>query len=404
MRNILSGLILICLCLLWCGGCSRTGADSRSVSFDKGWKFTLSTQPGDSTSFSSPDFDDSSWRDLDLPHDWAIEGSFSEDNPSGTGGGALPGGVGWYRKTFTLPASMKGKCIYVDFDGAYMNATVYINGHDLGTRPYGYASFSYDLTPWLKPGENVIAVRVDNAEQPNSRWYSGCGIYRHVWLRALDPVHVAQWGTFVRQDSVTPDNARLTVLTNVENTGDKDVKAELTTSVVDADGKVVASVASPVELSPKCKVEVAQPLDVVSPSLWSVKTPYLYTVVSEVNVDGVTVDRYETKTGFRSLEFDAEKGFSLNGERLKINGVCLHHDAGALGAVVNRAAIARQLRILKEMGANAVRSSHNPPAPELLELCDSMGMMVMDETFDMWRKKRRRTTMHDISRNGTNAI
>lgn len=395
MRNILSGLILICLCLLWCGGCSRTGADSRSVSFDKGWKFTLSTQPGDSTSFSSPDFDDSSWRDLDLPHDWAIEGSFSEDNPSGTGGGALPGGVGWYRKTFTLPASMKGKCIYVDFDGAYMNATVYINGHDLGTRPYGYASFSYDLTPWLKPGENVIAVRVDNAEQPNSRWYSGCGIYRHVWLRALDPVHVAQWGTFVRQDSVTPDNARLTVLTNVENTGDKDVKAELTTSVVDADGKVVASVASPVELSPKCKVEVAQPLDVVSPSLWSVKTPYLYTVVSEVNVDGVTVDRYETKTGFRSLEFDAEKGFSLNGERLKINGVCLHHDAGALGAVVNRAAIARQLRILKEMGANAVRSSHNPPAPELLELCDSMGMMVMDETFDMWRKKK---TSHDYAR------
>ncbi|TGY77978.1 glycoside hydrolase family 2 TIM barrel-domain containing protein [Lepagella muris] len=395
MRNILSGLILICLCLLWCGGCSRTGADSRSVSFDKGWKFTLSTQPGDSTSFSSPDFDDSSWRDLDLPHDWAIEGSFSEDNPSGTGGGALPGGVGWYRKTFTLPASMKGKCIYVDFDGAYMNATVYINGHDLGTRPYGYASFSYDLTPWLKPGENVIAVRVDNAEQPNSRWYSGCGIYRHVWLRALDPVHVAQWGTFVRQDSVTPDNARLTVLTNVENTGDKDVKAELTTSVVDADGKVVASVASPVELSPKCKVEVVQPLDVVSPSLWSVKTPYLYTVVSEVNVDGVTVDCYETKTGFRSLEFDAEKGFSLNGERLKINGVCLHHDAGALGAVVNRAAIARQLRILKEMGANAVRSSHNPPAPELLELCDSMGMMVMDETFDMWRKKK---TSHDYAR------
>lgn len=193
MRNILSGLILICLCLLWCGGCSRTGADSRSVSFDKGWKFTLSTQPGDSTSFSSPDFDDSSWRDLDLPHDWAIEGSFSEDNPSGTGGGALPGGVGWYRKTFTLPASMKGKCIYVDFDGAYMNATVYINGHRLGTRPYGYASFSYDLTPWLHKGRNVIAVRVDNAEQPNSRWYSGCGIYRNVWLRKLAPVHVAQW-------------------------------------------------------------------------------------------------------------------------------------------------------------------------------------------------------------------
>ena len=368
------------------------GTDSRAVSFDKGWRFTLS----DSTEMRNPAYDDSSWRRLDLPHDWAIEGNFSEDNPSGTGGGALPGGVGWYRKTFRLPRSMDGKQVYVDFDGAYMNATVYINGHELGTRPYGYASFSYDITPWLNPeGENVLAVRVDNAEQPNSRWYSGCGIYRHVWLRALDPVHVALWGVFVRPDRVSDSEAVFTVTTDVENTGRKGRKVALSTEVVSPAGLVVASAISFLDVRRGETVTAAQHMSFRNPELWSVSSPNLYKVVSRVSADGHTLDEYETVTGFRNLEFDAEKGFSLNGERMKINGVCLHHDAGALGAVVNRAAIARQLRILKEMGANAVRCSHNPPAPDLLELCDSMGMMVMDETFDMWRKKK---TSHDYAR------
>lgn len=370
---------------------TAAGADSRSISFDKDWRFSLS----DSGEMSSPGYDDSSWRQLNLPHDWAIEGNFSKDNPSGTGGGALPGGVGWYRKSFDMPASWKGKQVYVDFDGAYMNATVYINGHELGTRPYGYASFSYDLTPWLKPGKNVMAVRVDNAEQPNSRWYSGCGIYRHVWLRVLDPVHVAQWGTFVRQDKVTDDNVDLTVITNLDNKGKKGVKASLTTNVVAPNGLVVATATSPVRLQAGASSEVEQKITFANPTLWSVKNPALYTVVNEVKVDGQTVDTYKVRTGFRYLEFDAARGFSLNGERMKINGVCLHHDAGALGAVVNKAAIARQLNILREMGANAIRSSHNPPAPELLELCDSLGLMVMDETFDMWRKKK---TSHDYAR------
>ncbi len=291
---------------------------------------------------------------------------------------------------------MKGKQIYIDFDGAYMNATVYINGHELGTRPYGYASFSYDITPWLKPdGENVVAVRVDNAEQPNSRWYSGCGIYRHVWLRVLNPVHVAFWGTFVRQDNVSASQAGFTVITDVENSGRKGVRGVLKTEVVAPDGLVVASDISPLRLKEGESSTVEQSMNFKNPLFWSVKAPNLYKVVSRIEIDGQTVDEYNTVTGFRNLEFDAEKGFSLNGERMKINGVCLHHDAGALGAVVNRAAIARQLSILKEMGVNAVRSSHNPPAPELLELCDSMGVMVMDETFDMWRKKK---TSHDYAR------
>ncbi len=388
-RIVVSAIIVLAAVM---SAANAVAADSRAVNFDKGWHFSLS----DSPAMSSPAFDDSSWRVLNLPHDWAIEGSFSEDNPSGTGGGALPGGVGWYRKTFRVPADMKGKQIYIDFDGAYMNATVYINGHELGTRPYGYASFSYDITPWLKPdGENVVAVRVDNAEQPNSRWYSGCGIYRHVWLRVLNPVHVALWGTFVRQDNVSASQAGFTVITDVENSGRKGVRGVLKTEVVAPDGLVVASDISPLRLKEGESSTVEQSMNFKNPLLWSVKAPNLYKVVSRIEIDGQTVDEYNTVTGFRNLEFDAEKGFSLNGERMKINGVCLHHDAGALGAVVNRAAIARQLSILKEMGVNAVRSSHNPPAPELLELCDSMGVMVMDETFDMWRKKK---TSHDYAR------
>lgn len=387
----MAAFVAVCMCFfanavsLWATG------DSRAVSFDKGWKFSL----GDSSLYAVPAWDDSSWRNLDLPHDWAIEGRFSKENPSGTGGGALPGGIGWYRKTFTFSPTWKGKELYLDFDGVYMNATVFVNGHELGTRPYGYASFSYNITPWLKPGRNIVAVRVDNSEQPNSRWYSGCGIYRHVWLRALNPVHVAQWGAFVRQDRVSEEAAELTVITRLENSGKKNVKALLVTEVVAPDGHVAAKASSPVILKNNGTTEVGQAVSVQSPSLWSVKSPVLYTVVSEVKVKGHTVDRYETRTGFRYLGFDAEKGFSLNGERMKINGVCLHHDAGALGAVVNKAAIARQLRIMKEMGANAIRSSHNPPAPELLELCDSMGLMVMDEAFDMWRKKK---TSHDYAR------
>lgn len=388
-RIVVSAIIVLAAVM---SAANAVATDSRAVNFDKGWHFSLS----DSPAMSSPAFDDSSWRVLNLPHDWAIEGSFSEDNPSGTGGGALPGGVGWYRKTFRVPADMKGKQIYIDFDGAYMNATVYINGHELGTRPYGYASFSYDITPWLKPdGENVVAVRVDNAEQPNSRWYSGCGIYRHVWLRVLNPVHVAFWGTFVRQDNVSASQAGFTVITDVENSGRKGVRGVLKTEVVAPDGLVVASDISPLRLKEGESSTVEQSMNFKNPLLWSVKAPNLYKVVSRIEIDGQTVDEYNTVTGFRNLEFDAEKGFSLNGERMKINGVCLHHDAGALGAVVNRAAIARQLSILKEMGVNAVRSSHNPPAPELLELCDSMGVMVMDETFDMWRKKK---TSHDYAR------
>ena len=384
MTKILNLIYAIALMLV-VNACANADASApRSANFDEGWKFNL----GDSAAYSQPDFNDSSWRSLNLPHDWAIEGDFSKENPSGTGGGALPGGIGWYRKTFTVPGYKEGEKVYIDFDGAYMNTTVYINGHELGTRPYGYASFSYDITPWLKEGDNVIAVKVDNSDQPNSRWYSGCGIYRHVWLRKLDAIHVAQWGTYVTTSDITPDSATVNIATTVDNTSATDAEVTLTTRVIDPQGKVAATVTASDNIAAGKSATVNQTARVADPQLWSLDNPALYSVVTDVAVGGKTVDTYQTTTGIRTIEFTADKGFFLNGEHVKINGVCMHHDLGALGAAVNTRAIRRQLEILQEMGVNAYRASHNPPAPEVLALCDSMGILVMDEAFDMWRKRK----------------
>ncbi|MBR6539719.1 MAG: DUF4982 domain-containing protein [Bacteroides sp.] len=390
--SILNFYLLLFIFLVGCT--SQSEPDTRRTNFSDDWRFLL----GDDASAANCAYDDSAWRKLNLPHDWAIEGDFSPNNPSGTGGGALPGGIGWYRKTFTPNVADSNKRLYIDFDGAYMNATVYINGHELGTRPYGYISFSYDLTPYIEWGKpNVVAVRVDNAEQPNSRWYSGCGIYRHVWLRVLDPIHIAQWGTYVTTPHVTPEEAIFSVQTNVENTTTEAQSITLKSSLIDADGHVVA-VAEPTLLTLEAHAIIAttQSLTLANPRLWSVDAPYLYRVCTElISADGHVLDTYFTTTGARYFEFDAVKGFSLNGKPMKINGVCMHHDLGCLGAAINVRALQRQLEILKEMGCNGIRCSHNPPAPELLDLCDQMGFIVMDETFDMWRKRK---TAHDYSR------
>ncbi len=334
---------------------------------------------------------------LNAGNTWAIEGDFSEKNPSGTAGGALPGGTGWYRKHFSLnPGNDR---IYIDFDGAYMNTSVYINGQYLGTRPYGYASFSYDITPYIKvSGDNVLAVKIDNSEQPNSRWYSGCGIYRNVWMRRLNPVHIPLWGQFVKA-SVASDSGNLEIATELSNLSSGDVRVQVYSVLTDPSGQM-AGKSKPSIVTVKSgerKTVVNSDIRISNPELWSTESPNLYTLMTYVQEpgNGRMLDAYETVTGFRTLGFDAKKGFSLNGKPMKINGVCLHHDAGALGAVVNRRAIERQLEIMKEMGVNAIRCSHNPPAPELLDLCDSMGLMVMDEAFDMWRKKK---TKCDYSR------
>lgn len=396
MKKLLT-LQLVCLLLLLAGACTsvpQSDGDARRTDFTAGWTFTL----GDDTAAIAPDYDDSGWRKLNLPHDWAIEGDFSKDNPSGTGGGALPGGIGWYRKAFTVDKADQGKRLYIDFDGVYMNSTVYLNGHKLGTRPYGYISFSYDLTPYLNwEGKNVLAVRVDNAEQPNSRWYSGCGIYRNVWLTRVAPVHVAQWGTYVTAENVSESSALLKLNTTVQYDADsaETAQVELLSQLLDATGKVVGETVANLELEAGTSKKIPQEITVANPQLWSLENPYLYKVKTVLSQNGQTVDTYYTNTGIRSFRFDVDKGFILNGKQVKINGVCMHHDLGCLGSAVNTRAIERQLEILKEMGCNGIRCSHNPPAPELLDLCDRMGFIVMDEAFDMWRKRK---TTYDYSR------
>ena len=380
----LTAVVMLC-------GCGSVTSPREKVDFNDGWTFHL----GDVPEASCPDFDDSGWRVLDLPHDWAVEGDFSIDNPSGTGGGALPGGIGWYRKTFVPSSADSDRLWRIDFDGVYMNAEVFVNGESLGVRPYGYISFGYDITPLLKwDAENVIAVRVDNAEQPNSRWYSGCGIYRNVWMTKTGSVRVAPNGVYVIPCTGTHDVAYIFVQTDILTEGDMSERILLRQSVIDASGKEVTSVEDTVSVEESSGLE--QEIELLDPHHWSVDNPYLYTVVTEIeSLEGRLLDRYETRCGIRCYQFRPDEGFSLNGRSMKINGVCLHHDFGCLGAAFNINAARRQLEILKDMGCNAIRTSHNPPAPQLLDLCDEMGFIVQDEAFDMWRKKK---TAHDYSR------
>ncbi len=372
--------------------CTQQNVIRETVKFNRDWKFKL----GDSEDFKNPSFDDSGWRTLNLPHDWSIEGEFSEGNPATPGGGALPGGIGWYRKTFNLSESDNGKMVFIDFDGVYQKSEVWINGHYLGFRPYGYSSFEYDLTPFLNfESENVLAVKVDNSEQPNSRWYSGSGIYRNVWLVKTGKVFVDHWGTFVTTPEVTSENALVKIETTVKNSTGNSANLKLRTLVYDPSGRKLSQAETNTNPWGKDSETFVHEIKVENPQLWSVETPQLYKAVTQVYFNGELTDTYETTFGIRTFNFDAEKGFFLNGEHLKILGVCDHHDLGCLGSAINTRAIQRQLEILKEMGCNSIRTSHNPPAPELLDLCDKMGFIVQDETFDMWRKKK---TKYDYSR------
>jgi len=367
-------------------------AQRSTLDFDRGWRFHL----GDLSGAEAPGFDDSGWRTLDVPHDWSIEGQFSDTNPAGAGGGALPGGVGWYRKAFSVAQRDAGELVFVEFDGVYRNSQVWINSHYLGKRPYGYSSFRYELTPHLRYGRerNVIAVRVDNSQQPNSRWYSGSGIYRHVRLVMTDPVHVDQWGTYVTTAEVSSGSARVTLRTTIRNASHTDQAITLRTLVYDAAGNEVAAASSDGRIPADSLTEIAHELVVRNPMVWSVERPYLYRAVSRVTCRSQLCDDYTTSFGVRNFAFDVDRGFILNGQRLKIRGVCLHHDLGALGAAVNTRALERQLQIMKEMGVNAIRTSHNPPAPELLDLADRMGVIVLDEAFDMWKKEKTKYDYH----------
>jgi beta-galactosidase len=354
---------------------------------------------GENVTYTQKGFDDRGWRQLSLPHDWGIEGPFKQEYSGETG--KLPWwGVGWYRKHFTASAKEKGKQFYLDVDGAMAYATVWLNGHFVGGWPYGYASFELDLTPYLEFGaDNVIAVRLDNPPD-SSRWYPGGGIYRNVWLVKTAPVHVDHWGTYVTTPEVSEEGGAVKLTVTLENNSAAAANLTVRTQVYElaANGRKTSSVgvSSPanVWIAAGMSAESTTSMRVAKPKLWTLQRPSLYAAVTTIEQNHKLIDAQETVFGIRTIKFDQDKGFFLNGEHIRINGVCDHHDLGPLGAALNTRALERQLEILKEMGVNAIRTSHNPPAPELLDLCDRMGILVMDESFDCWKRGKKKNDYH----------
>ncbi|WP_348263659.1 glycoside hydrolase family 2 TIM barrel-domain containing protein [Telmatobacter sp. DSM 110680] len=349
---------------------------------DAGWKFFL----GDQNGAESPSFSDTSWRVVDLPHDWSIESKPDKDNPSGAGGGFFPGGVGWYRKTFRAPADWKGKRVSVEFDGVYRDATVYLNGHKLGTHPYGYTAFTFDMTPGLNfTGPNVLAVRVDNSAQPNSRWYSGSGIYRHVRVVVTDPAHVEHWGVVVTTLEATGTSAKVSIRTRVANESSGDVPVTVETTLLDKTGNKVGSAQTMLSIATGKDDVASQEITVANPAFWSPKSPTLYRAVSTIRENGNVIDKVTTVFGIRSLAWSAENGLLLNGKPIKLTGGSVHHDNGPLGAAAFDRAEERRVELLKAAGMNAVRTAHNPPSTAFLDACDRLGLLVLDEPFDVWK-------------------
>lgn len=365
-------------------------------SFDAGWRFARfgpmpdgSVRP-EPVRLEAPERDDSAWRALDLPHDWGIEGPFRAELPNRTG--KLPwNGVGWYRKTFQSPATDRGRRVFVDFDGAMSQAKVWLNGHYVGEWPYGYASFRLELTDYLKPGaRNVIAVRLQN-ELYSSRWYPGAGLYRNVWLVRTAPVHVARHGVFVTTPEVSDERARVQLQTSIDNQSDAAVTVTVQHEIfapADPTRVLAHTTAREVVVPVGKSVAVTESAWLDQPRRWDLRNPNLYAVRTVVQCDGELVDEVTNRFGVRTIEWTANDGFRLNGSRVQLQGVCMHHDLGALGAAVNVRAMQRQLEILREMGVNAIRTSHNPPAPEWMDLCDEMGFLVVDEAFDVWRRAK----------------
>jgi len=365
------------------------GGVARRSSFDFGWKFFKGDAPG----AQQPNFADTSWRDVDLPHDWSIEGPFTK--PTVVRGVALPMGIGWYRKHFNVPESYNGRKVSIQFDAVYQLSEVWINGQYLGKRPNGFIGFSYDLTSHLKyGGENVIAVKADNSHQPNCRWYSGSGIYRHTWLVVTGQLHVAEWGTFVTTPTVNMDSAIVQVKTRVQNESNSPVECRLTSTILDRDGNPADGVqgAQPSEaksIPANGEYEFVQQIRVDQPNLWSLESPYLYTLRTSVMGEGRGGgDSYDTVFGIRKIEFDVDRGVLLNGKHVKVYGLWGHQDGGSVGNAVPERVWERRLVLLKEMGCTSIRTAHNPYAPEFMDLCDKVGIMIMNEMFDEWKQSK----------------
>ncbi|KAA3661960.1 MAG: DUF4982 domain-containing protein, partial [Calditrichaeota bacterium] len=371
-------LFLILIAIFFVGGTQQVLGQDQN--FNDSWLFYNDNAEG----AEKADFDDSNWRKLNLPHDWAIEGPFDKKYNARAGG--LPfHGTGWYRKHFKLPVDAKGNVVRIEFEGAMYDAYVWVNGKLAGNRPYGYIGFEFDISKLLKydGAENVIAVRL-TPKDLSSRWYPGAGLYRSVWLKIDEPVHVGHWGTYITSPTVTDAKAVVQNETTVENKSAKAATVKLKHEYFAPDGKLAGSVDEEFTIEPNKSYVSGLFCNLESPQRWDLETPNLYTAVTTITQNGKTLDTYKTRFGIRTISYTTE-GFYLNGRKVRFNGVCLHHDNGPLGAAVYRRADQRKLEIMKEMGVNAVRTSHNPPSRELLELCDEMGIMVQDEAFDVWK-------------------
>lgn len=382
-------IFLVVLVLLppWLQAQDRDQGKERIVTlFDFDWRF----HRGGAQWAEMPSFNDAEWRKVDLPHDWSIEdipgtsSPFDRDAVGQVSTGFTVGGTGWYRKRFTLPPMLKDKHLYIQFDGVYMNTDVWLNGVHLGTHPYGYTSFWFDIAPYVeKEKENVLSVQVKNEGQ-NSRWYSGSGIYRHVWLIGVEPVHVHQWGTYITTPEVSASSAQVKIETRVRNTTWQPATVTLVTTFLSAGGQEVARVQSQSEVPADTTADIAQQARIPSPDRWSPESPSMYYAVSQVRVGGKVADEVRTSFGIRQLSFDPENGFELNGHPMELKGGCVHHDNGPLGARAYDRAEERRVELLKASGFNAIRCAHNPPSPAFLDACDRLGMLVIDEAFDMW--------------------
>ena len=358
----------------------------KNIPFDGNWKFYL----GDAADAQQVAFNDATWRTLNVPHDWSIEGENLQTEPGGGNVGYFPTGIGWYRKTFNMEGLKRDSRWSIEFDGVYMNSDVWINGQHLGKYPYGYSGFSYDITPYLKTRDNVIAVRVDNSQQPNSRWYTGSGIYRHVWLVEANQLHIKKWGVYARTPDATEQQAKVLIDITVLNEATASPRGITIRNVLlDDKGVEAGSSESPLTIDANGETKVSQQIVVDSPALWSVESPNLYTLKTYVMSGRRVLDNVTTAIGIRHIEYNIDKGFLLNGKQVKMKGVNLHHDAGAVGAAVPERMWERRLQILKEGGCNAIRTAHNIPAPEFLDICDRLGLLVMDEAFDEWARGKR---------------
>ncbi|MCH5598244.1 sugar-binding domain-containing protein [Niabella ginsengisoli] len=356
--------------------------ENNRINFDQDWRFHL----GDTSMPYASGFNDTKWRVLHLPHDWSIEQPFDLKSAAGWQGGYLPGGIGWYRKTFEWNKKDQ-QHVMIQFDGVYMNSEVWINGHYLGKRPYGYISYEYELTPYLRNGKNIIAVKADNSKLPSGRWYTGSGIYRHVWLRTTSNIYVPQWGTYITTPKVSAQQADIAVRTELKNSNKNKAGITLQTTIIAPNGQQISSISKSLKLDTATNVHT-QDIAIRQPELWSPSNPVRYKLVQRIISPDQPDEIYTTYFGIRSIRVNAKEGFVLNEKSIKLNGVCNHHDAGPVGSAVPEDVLYRRLKLLKDMGCNAIRTTHNPAAPELYTICDTLGLMVLDEAFDGWDKPK----------------